>query len=193
MDCSTPGSSVFHYLPEFAENSCPFSQWFHPTISSSLTPFSCPQPFPASGSFPMRWLFASGGQSIIASASVSPMNIHDWFPLGLTGLFSLLSRGLSRVFSNTTVRNYQFFSAQSSLWPTSYMAQMVKNLPAMQETWFRSLGWEDPLEKGMATHSSILAWRIPWTEEPGRLQSMGSQRVRHYCVTNTFLASVHDY
>ena len=56
---------------------------------------------------------------------------------------------------------------------------MVKNLPAMQETWFRSLGQEDPLEKGMATHSSILAWRIPWTEEPGRLQSMGSQRIGH--------------
>ena len=59
------------------------------------------------------------------------------------------------------------------------MAQMVKNLPAMQETQVRSLGQEDSLEKGMATHSSILAWRIPWTEEPGRLQSMGSQRVRH--------------
>ena len=59
------------------------------------------------------------------------------------------------------------------------MAQTVKNLPAMRETWVRSLGWEDPLEKGTATHSSILAWRIPWTEEPRRLQSMGSQRVRH--------------
>jgi len=56
---------------------------------------------------------------------------------------------------------------------------MVKNLPAMQETWVRSLGWEDPLEKGMATHPSILAWRISWTKEPGRLQFMGSQRVRH--------------
>ena len=59
------------------------------------------------------------------------------------------------------------------------MAQTVKNLPAMQETWVRSLGWEDPLEKGMATHSSILAWRVPWTGEPGGLQSMGSQRVKH--------------
>ena len=62
---------------------------------------------------------------------------------------------------------------------TSQVAQMVKNLPAVQETWVQSLGQEDPLEKGMATHSSILAWRIPWTEEPGMLQSMGSQRVRH--------------
>ena len=61
----------------------------------------------------------------------------------------------------------------------SLVAQTVKDLPAMQETWVRSLGWEDPLEKGMATHSSILAWRIPWTKEPGRLWSMESQRVRH--------------
>ena len=68
----------------------------------------------------------------------------------------------------------------------SLVAQMVKNLPAMQETWVRSLGREDPLEKEMATHSSILAWRIPWTEEPGGLQSMGSQRVGHNWVTNTF-------
>ena len=60
-----------------------------------------------------------------------------------------------------------------------YVAQSVKNLPAVQETWVRSLGWEDPLEKEMATHSSILAWKIPWTEEPGGLQSMGSQRVGH--------------
>ena len=69
------------------------------------------------------------------------------------------------------------------------MAQTVKNLPAVQETQVRSLGWEDPLEKGMATHSSILAWRIPWTEEPGRLQSMESQRVRHDLATNTHLFS----
>ena len=61
----------------------------------------------------------------------------------------------------------------------SLLTQMVKNLPVMQEAWVQSLGWEDPLEKGMATHSRILAWRIPWTEEPGRLQSIGSQRVRH--------------
>ena len=62
---------------------------------------------------------------------------------------------------------------------TSLVAQLVKNPPAMQETYIQSLGWEDPLEEGMATHSSILAWRIPWTEEPGGLQSMGLQRVRH--------------
>ena len=61
----------------------------------------------------------------------------------------------------------------------SLVAQRLKRLPAMQETWVRSLGQEDPLEKEMATHSSILAWRIPWTEEPGGLQSAGSQRVGH--------------
>ena len=82
--------TVFKSLP----NSCPLSQWCHPTISSSVTPFSsCPQSSPASGSFPLSWLFASGGQSIGASASVSPMNVQDWSPVGLTGLLPLLSKG----------------------------------------------------------------------------------------------------
>ena len=88
--------------------SCPLSQWCHPAISSSVVPFSsCLQSFPASGSFPMSQFFASDGQSIgvSASASVLPMYIQDWFPLGLTGLISLQSKGLSRVFSNTTVRS----------------------------------------------------------------------------------------
>ena len=98
-------------------NSCPSSHWCHPTISSSVVPFSCLQSFPASGSFPVSQFFASGGQSIwtSASASVLPMNIQDWFPLGWTGLISLQSKGLSRVFSNTTVQEHQFFSAQLSL------------------------------------------------------------------------------
>ena len=105
--------------PGACSNSCPLSQWCHPTISSSVIPFaSCLQSFPASGSFPMSWLFALGGQSIGASASASvlPMSIQGWFPLGLTGLISLLSKGLSWVFSSTTVRKHQFFSAQPSLW-----------------------------------------------------------------------------
>ena len=88
--------------PEACSNSCPSSRWCHPTISSSVVPFSsCLQSFPASGSFPMSWLFASGGQSIGASASESvfPINIQDWFLLGWTGLISLQSKGLSRVFS----------------------------------------------------------------------------------------------
>ena len=102
----------------------------------------CLQSFPPSGSFPVSRLFASGGQSIRASAvaSVLPVNIQDSFPLGLTSL----------------------------------VVQMVKNLPGVWETLVQPLGQEDPLEKGMATHSGILAWRIPWTEEPGGLQPMRS-------------------
>ena len=86
--------------PRACSNSCPSSQWCHPTISSSVVPFSsCFQSFPASGSFPVSQFFASGGQSIgvSASASVLPMNIQDWFPLGWTGWISLQSKGLSRV------------------------------------------------------------------------------------------------
>ena len=85
--------------------------WYHPTILSSVVPFSCLQSFPAWGSFPMNQFFTSGDQSIGASASVHSMNIQDWFPLGLTGLISLQSKGLSRVFSNTTFHKHQFFSA----------------------------------------------------------------------------------
>ena len=96
-------------------NSCPLSWWCHPTISSSIVPFFfCLQPFPASGSFPMSQFFTSGDKSIgvSASASVLPMTIQDWFPLDLTGWISLQSKGLSRVFSNTTVQKHQFFGAQ---------------------------------------------------------------------------------
>ena len=94
-------------------NSCPSSWWCHPAISSSVIPFSsCLQSFLASGSFPMSQFFASGGQNIGASASVLPMNIQDWFPLGWTGLISLKSKGFSRVFSNTTVQKHQLFSTQ---------------------------------------------------------------------------------
>ena len=97
--------------PRVCLNSWPLSQWCHPIISSSVAPFSsCPQSFPASGSFPMSRLFASGGQSIGASASFPLMNIQGWFPLGLTDLISFQSKGLSRVFSSTTIRKHQFFS-----------------------------------------------------------------------------------
>ena len=98
LPCSSPS-------PKVCSNSCPWSRWCYITISSSATPFSfCLQSFPASGSFPMSQLFTSRGQSIAASASSSvlPVNIQGWFPLGLTGLISLPSKGLSRVFSNTT-------------------------------------------------------------------------------------------
>ena len=106
LPCSSPSPGAF-------SNSCWLSQWCHPTISSSVAPFSsCPQFFPASGSFPVSQLFTSGGQSIGAStsASVLPMNIQGWFPLGLTGLI-LQSKELSRVFSSTTVTKNQIFDA----------------------------------------------------------------------------------
>ena len=108
--------------PRDFSNLHPLSWWCHPTISSSVTHFSsCP--FPTSGSFPMSQLFTSGGQSIedSASASVIPVNIQGWFPLELTGLISLQSEGLSRVFSNTIIWKHQFFCAQPSLWSNSHM------------------------------------------------------------------------
>ena len=104
--------------PRACSNSPPLSRWCYPTILSSVVPFSsCPQSFPASGSFPMSQFFTSGGQSIGVSASTSvlPMNTQDWSPLGWTGWISLQSKGLSRVFSNTTVQKHQFFNAQLSL------------------------------------------------------------------------------
>ena len=104
--------------PRAYTNSCPVSRWCHPTILSSVIPFSSyPQSFSASGSFQMSQLFASGGQSIRVSGSVSvlPMNIQDWFLLGLPCWISLQSKALSRVFSNTTVQKHQFFSTQLSL------------------------------------------------------------------------------
>ena len=109
--------------PGACSNSCPLSQWCHPTISSSVIPFSsCLQSFPASGSLLMSQFFTSGGQSVGVSASTSalPMNIQDWFPLGWTGLISLLSKGLSRVFSNTILQKHQFCSSQLSLWSNSH-------------------------------------------------------------------------
>ena len=109
--CPSPTSRAY-------SNSCPLSQWCDSTILSSIVPLSsCLQSFPASASFPMSQLFISCGQSIgvLASASVLPMNIQDWFPLRLTRLISLLSKGFYRVFSNTTVQKHQFFSTQLSL------------------------------------------------------------------------------
>ena len=103
--------------PRACSNSCPLSQWYHPTILSSVLLFSYPQSCPASGSFQMSQLYASGGQRIGVSASTSvlPMNTQGWSPLGWTGWISLQSKGLSRVFSNTTVQTHKFFCAQLSL------------------------------------------------------------------------------
>ena len=118
--------------PRAYSNSCPSSQWCHPAISSSVVPFfSCLQSFPASGSLPMSHFFESGGQSIGASASVAvlPMNIHDSYLLGWTGLISLQSKGLSRAFCNTTVQKHQFFGAQLSLWSNSHIHTWLLEKP----------------------------------------------------------------
>ena len=120
--CASPTLGV--YL-----NSCPLSQWCHLTVSSSVIPFSsCLQSFPASRSFQMSQLFASGGQNI-GVLSVFPMNIQDWSPLGWTGWISLFSKGLSRVFSNTTVQNHQFFGAQLSLQSNSHIHTWLLEKP----------------------------------------------------------------
>ena len=121
-DCATPRTATHQASLSHRQthrvypNSCPMSRWCHPTISSSVILFSCPQSFPASTSFQMGQLCASGSQStgVSASTSVLPMNTQDWFPLGWTGWISLQSKGLSRVFSNTTVQKHQFFGTQSS-------------------------------------------------------------------------------
>ena len=123
--CPSPTPGVY-------SNSCPLSWWCHPIISSSVVPSSsCPQSFPASGSFQMSQLFASGDQSIgvSASASVFPMNTQDWSPLGWTGSIALQSKGLSRVFSNTTVQRHEFFGAQLSLQSNSHIHTWLLEKP----------------------------------------------------------------
>ena len=133
--------SLSHVHPKFlcpllshgvCSNSCPLSRWCYPTISSSATLFSfCLQSFLVSGAFPMSQLFKSGGQSMRASASTSvlPMNIQDWYSLGLTSLISLQSKGLSRVLSSTIVRKHQFFGAQPSLWSNSHIQTRLLEKP----------------------------------------------------------------
>ena len=131
MDCSTPAFLLFHNLWVYS-NSCPLSWWCHPTISSSVIPFSsCLQSFPASVSFPVSQLLASSGQSTgtSTSASVLPMNTQHWFPLGLTVLISFQSKGLSRVFSNTTVCKHQLFGAQFSLWSNTHIHTWLLEKP----------------------------------------------------------------
>ena len=125
LPCPSPSPGAY-------SNSYKLSWWCHPTISSSVIPFfSCLQSFPASASFLMSQFFASGGQSVGASASASvlPMNIQDWFPVGWTGWISLQSKGLSRVFSNTTVWKHQIFSPQPSLWSNSHIHTWLLEKP----------------------------------------------------------------
>ena len=168
--------------PRACSDSCPLGRWCHPTISSSVVPFSSRlQSFPASGSFPISQFFPSGGQRIrvSASASVLSMNIQDWFPLGLTGLISLQFKGLSRVFSNTTVQKILQHSAFFIIQLSHPYMTTGKTIALTSGTFVGKVmsllfNMLSRLEKEMATHSSTLAWKIPWTEKPGRLQSMGS-------------------
>ena len=135
VNCSRPCTLVLHYLPKIAQTHVHWvGDAIQPsqTISSSVFPFSfCPQSFPASKSFLKSWLFVSGAQSFGASASASvlPMIIQGWFPLGLTGLIHLLSQGLSRVFSNTTIRKHQFFGTQPYLWSNSRIHTWLMEKP----------------------------------------------------------------
>ena len=148
MDRSMPDLPVHHRL----HGLCPWSRWCHPTISSSVIPFSSLlQSFPPSGSFQMSQFFTSRGQSIgvSASASVLPMNIQDWFPLGWTGWISLHSKGLARVFSNTTVQKHQFFSTQLSLYSSSHI-----------HTWYwkkHSFDWQTFVGKVMSLLFNMLS------------------------------------
>ena len=139
MNPSTPGLPITSQTPRVYSNSCPSSQWCHSAISSSVVSFSsCPQSLQASGSFPMSQLLTWGGQSIVvsASASVLPMNTQDWSPSGWTGWISLQSKGLSRVFSNTTVQKHQFFGAQHSPTLTSIHDHWKNNsLDQMELCW----------------------------------------------------------
>ena len=191
MDCSAPGSvllsfiisqsllklmSIKSVMPSNHLILChPFL--LPPSIFPSIKVFSNESAL--SIKWPEYWSFGF---------NISPSNEYSrLFQLGLTGLISLQSKGLSRVFINTTVQKHWFLGPQSFLWSsshihtwllkkpsfgyiwTSLVAQMVKRLSTMWETWVQALGWKDPLEKEMAIHSSTIAWKIPWTEEPGRL------------------------
>ena len=138
LPCPSPSSSV-------CSNLCPLSQWCNPTISSSIVLFSaCSQSFPALRSFPMSWLFISSSQRFrdLASSSVFLMNIYDWFPLGLTGLLSLLSKRLSRVFFSTTIQKHRFFSTQPSFRSNSHICTWLLEKPQFD---YMDLCWQSDI------------------------------------------------
>ena len=167
MSCSHTRLPCPSLSPGVCSNSCPLSQWCQPTVSSSVTLFSsCPQSFPSSGSFPMSWFFASGGQSIgaLASASVLPMNIQGWFPLGLTDLISLLSKGLLRVFSSTIIWKHLLRCSAFFMIQLPHLYIITGKTIALTIWTF--------VDKVMSLIFNMLS-RL----EPGGLQSMRLQRV----------------
>ena len=158
--------------PRACSNSCPSSRWCHPTISSSVIPFSsCLQSFPGSGSFAKSQFFASGAQGNGASASALPMNIQDWFPLGLTRLIFLKSKGFSRVFSSTTVQKHQLFGAKISLRSNSHISTWLLEKPWL---WTRWAGYydminpifclENPYRQSVASYSPYCCEELDRTE-----------------------------
>ena len=165
MKCSMPGFHILQYLPEFAQTHVHWVSDAIQPLNPLLPPFSsCLQPFPAPESFPMSWLFDSGGQIIGASASASvlPMNIQDWFPLGLNSLVFLQFKRLSGVFSKTTVLWHLLAQFKS----ISSLALSLLYGPTLTSIYdYRKNHSLD----SVASHSSTLAWKIPWMEEPGRL------------------------
>ena len=166
MDCSMPGLLVHHQLLEFTQTHVHWVgdaiQPSHPLSSPSLPTFNLPQ--------------HQGLSQWVSSSQVQSLGQEDPLEKGMATLSSILAWRTPWTMEPGKLQSNGLQRVGHS-WMTNTI-QTMKNLPAMQETWVWSLGWEDPLEKEMATHSSILAWRIPWTEEPSSLQSTGSQRVR---------------
>ena len=158
--------------PGVCSDSCPLSWWCYEDISCSPYPFSfCLQSFPALGSFPMSQLFASAGQNVGASTSALPMNIQHWFPLGLTGLISLLFKGFSRVFSSTTLQKHQFLCANLLYGPALTSIHDYWKKGGRRRGWQR-MRWLDGINSIDMSLSKLRG-------KPGVLQSMGSQRVGH--------------
>ena len=180
-----PGLPCLPLSPEVCSNSYPLSRWCHPTLLFSVVPFSsCLQSFPVSGSFPMSQLFTSGCKSIGASASASilPMNVQGWLPLGLTGLISLQSKGLSKVFSNITVWKHQFFSAEPSLRSNSHIStwllEKCRGLRWMNPPWWIQRGSQFPeCTKPCPQHSSGASFWMSELHLWKRMISSNSARV----------------
>ena len=198
MDCEIPGFPVLYCLQEFAQTHINWVSDAIPRAHPLSRPLLLPSIIPQYQDL-FHWVSSSHQATKVLELQ------HQFFQWIVRADFlqdclvwsPCCPRDSSRVSSSTTVWKYKFFGTQPSLWSNSHIhlvTQMVKNLPPMWEIRVWSLGQEDLLEKGMETYSSILAWRIPWTEEPGGLQSTRSQRVRHDWSTNTHtLTSIHDY
>ena len=178
--------------PRVCSNSSPLSWWCQPTTSSSATPFSfCLQSFPRSRSFPMSQLFTSGGQSIgpSASASILPINIQSWFPLGLTGLVSLLSKWFSKIIFSITVRKHQFFSAQLSLWSSFHICTWNHSFDYTDLCWQSDVSASNTLSKfAIAFLPGSKCLLISWLHSPSAVV-LEPKKIK-LVTASTFLHSV---